>query len=114
MATIEQLDDLYRFAKDLPDEELSQLSIDEVYDLWRTGTVLDEDVTAIQEALDAYDRGERGRPAEEFLAEVRTEREMGLRRCHLYTSPPLSPESPGFRLACDLRHPLKWCWNLPS
>jgi len=78
MATIDQINDLYRFAKDLTEVELAQLSIDEVYDRWRSGVVLDEDVEAIQEALDAYNQGERGEPAEAFLARAREERRSGV------------------------------------
>lgn len=78
MATIDQINDLYQFAKELPEVELAQLSIDEVYDRWRSGVVLDEDIEAIQEALDAYSQGERGEPAEAFLARVRAERRSGV------------------------------------
>jgi hypothetical protein len=78
MATIDQINDLYRFAKELPEIELSQLSIDEVYDRWRSGVVLDEDVEAIQGALDAYQQGERGEPADDYLARVRAERRSGV------------------------------------
>jgi hypothetical protein len=78
MATIDQINDLYKFAKDLSEAELAQLSIDEVYDRWRSGVVLDEDVEDIQEALNAYKQGERGEPAEAFLARVRAERRSGI------------------------------------
>lgn len=78
MATIDQINDLYQFAKELPEVELAQLSIDEVYDRWRSGVVLGEDVGAIQEALDAYKQGERGEPAAAFLARERLERRSGV------------------------------------
>lgn len=74
MATIDQFDDLYRFAKAIPPQEFTKLSVDEIYDRWREDKVFDEDTHAIQEALDSYDRGERGRPVEEFLADFRQKR----------------------------------------
>lgn len=73
MATIEQIDDLYRFAIELPPAERDALTVDEIYGRWRS--LHEEDVKAIQIALDSYNRGERGRPVEKFLAEFRAERE---------------------------------------
>ncbi|MEQ8849232.1 hypothetical protein [Botrimarina sp.] len=77
MATIEQLDDLYRFAIELPAHERDALSIDELYEQWRSTFALDEDVDAIQEALDAVDRGAPAEPAEEFLSRERAARSSG-------------------------------------
>lgn len=77
MATIEQIDDLYRFAKGMPADEREALSVDELYDRWRTQAVFDEDVRAIQDSLDDYNRGERGEPIDQFLSRVRAERTAG-------------------------------------
>jgi len=78
MAHLDQIDDLRRFAEALPTEELEGISLDEVYDRWRAGRRAGDDELAIQDALDSFDRGERGRPVEEFLAEYRQRRaELG-------------------------------------
>lgn len=72
MATIEQIDDLYRFAIELPAAERDSLTVDEIYRRWRSQH--DDDVRAIQVALDKYNGGDRGRPVEEFLTEFREKR----------------------------------------
>lgn len=69
MAVIDQLGDLMDFAKGLPSQDLGSLSLEEVINRWRLAR--SEDVVAIQESLNDYDRGERGQPVEEFLAEFR-------------------------------------------
>jgi hypothetical protein len=66
MATIEQIRDFSRFAEQLPAEEREGLSMDELYNRWRAEVLQQEDVEAIRESLEDYERGERGRPAAEI------------------------------------------------
>lgn len=73
MSTAEQIDDLYRFAKALPQEELDALSIDEVYDRWRGDALREEDIEAIRESYADFQNGERGVPAKESMAQLRNE-----------------------------------------
>lgn len=76
MTTLEEIDELHRFASDLPEEVLLRFSIEQILSIWKNKLDIVE-VLAIQEALDDYDRGKRGQPVDEFLAEVRTKRQLG-------------------------------------
>jgi hypothetical protein len=74
MSTQEQIDSFHRFAT----ERIrggSDLSMDELYDLWRlehpTPDELDENVRAVQAALDDFENGDRGMPLEEAIREIR-------------------------------------------
>lgn len=68
MTTLEEIDDLHRFASELPEEALLKFSLEQIFNIWKHKLDIVE-VLAIQEALDSYDQGNRGRPMEEFLAE---------------------------------------------
>ena len=74
MATQEQVDSFHRFAS----ERLrggSELSVDELYDLWRiedpSPAELDENVRAVQAAIDDFQNGDRGVLLEEAVREMR-------------------------------------------
>lgn len=81
MATSEQINDFTAFAKTLSRQEGGEsLSINDIYERWWEQQHADEDLAAIQEAATAYENGERGRPAEEVLADFRRERSVGKKR----------------------------------
>lgn len=73
MATIEQFAELTLYVATLPEEERKTLSVDEIYDRWRAESSQQEDIEAIREAITDYENGDRGRPAEEVMAELRSE-----------------------------------------
>lgn len=70
MATLEQFADLANFAANLPEAERTALSVDEIYDRWRAERDFHVEVEALREALEDYQRGERGRPADEVIADL--------------------------------------------
>lgn len=63
----EQINDFSAFAKRLA-EQGEEISVRDALELWESR---DEDVQAIQEAINSYEAGERGRPAHEVMAELR-------------------------------------------
>ncbi|MEM9185418.1 MAG: hypothetical protein AAGB00_02855 [Planctomycetota bacterium] len=71
MSTADQIDDFAAFAHQAVAAGHEQLSIDELYDRWREQRTRDEDLAAIKAALASYDAGERSRPADEVIAELR-------------------------------------------
>lgn len=74
MTTSEQLQHFTTFALALTKQEGEHLALDEIFQRWWEENHRDEDLVAIQEAVDSFETGERGRPAKEFLAEQRTAR----------------------------------------
>lgn len=74
MSMQEQIDSFHRFASERI-RAGSQLTMDELYDLWRlehaTPTELDENVRAVQAALDDWKNGDRGVPLEDAIREIR-------------------------------------------
>jgi len=77
MATSEQIDAFSRFAKLLSEQQGDELPLDAIFDRWHEEAHRDEDLLRIQASMRDYERGERGQPAEEVLAEFRAEREVG-------------------------------------
>jgi len=77
MATIEQIDQFTRFAKQLVEKEGAELPLDAIFDRWHEETFRDEDLLRIQASVNDYDQGERGQPAKEVLAEFRADRVAG-------------------------------------
>ena len=77
MATQEQIDSFYRFATDRLTDGGSEKSIDELYDQWRYENLgpeeLDENVAAVQAAIDDMNSGDTGRDAGEVERELRVE-----------------------------------------
>ncbi len=73
MATAEQIQDLSRFIDTLPEQDRQALSMDEIYDRWRSLAIRHEDLLAVKASLWDFDQGERGRPLEDFLAEFDAE-----------------------------------------
>lgn len=74
MTASEQINAFNEFAKTVIAQEGEQLSLEEIQDRWWEKQHQDEDLAAIQVAVDSYEAGERGRPADEFLAERRAAR----------------------------------------
>lgn len=74
MSTQQQIDSFHRFATERI-RSGSDLTIDELYDLWRlehlTSDELDENVRAVKAALDDFENGDRGVPLEEAIREIR-------------------------------------------
>ena len=74
MSTQQQIDSFYRFATERI-RRCSNLTMDELYDLWRleqpTPDELDQNVRAVQAALDDLENGDRGVPLEEAIREIR-------------------------------------------
>ena len=77
MATIEPIDEFTRFAKQLVEKEGTELPLDAIFDRWQEEAFRDEDLLRIQASVNDYDKGERGQPANEVLAEFRAERGAG-------------------------------------
>jgi len=77
MATIEQIDEFTRFAKQLVEKEGSELPLNAIFDRWHEEAFRDEDLLRIQSSVNDYEKGERGQPANEVLAEFRAERGTG-------------------------------------
>jgi hypothetical protein len=79
MSTQQQIDSFHRFATERI-RRGSDLTIDELYDLWRlehpTSQELDENVRAVQAALDDFESGDRGVPLEEAIREIRKEHHL--------------------------------------
>jgi hypothetical protein len=75
MATVEQLQDLSHYIETLPQSERELLSVDEIYARWREQAFRDEDFQAVKEAVDSFKNGNRGRPFNEFIAEIKAKRQ---------------------------------------
>jgi hypothetical protein len=75
--TEQQLQSFTEFAKALLDTGHPQLSLNELFDLWRIENPSDaeyaEDLAAIAGAIDDFRRGDRGRPARELSRELRSQ-----------------------------------------
>jgi len=69
MASIKQIDEFTRFAKQLVEKEGIELPLDAIFDRWHEEAFRDEDLLRIQVSVNDYENGNRGRPVEEFLAE---------------------------------------------
>lgn len=74
MTTSEQIQQFTNFALALTKAEGEHLALDEIFERWWVERHRDDDLAAIQQAVDSYKAGERGRPAEDFLAEQRAAR----------------------------------------
>jgi len=75
MTASQQIDAFTEFARAIVAQEGEDISLDRIQDLWWEERHRDEDLAAIQAAVDSYKAGERGRPVDEFLAERRAARE---------------------------------------
>lgn len=73
MTTIDQIDDFAQFAKRLLAGG-HNLTIDDLYDQWRRQALKDTDRLAVQASLRDVEKGERGQPVEEFLADFESQR----------------------------------------
>lgn len=71
MEMLPQLAEFNRFAVSLTASEGSDLSIEQIYDRWWAAKHRDEDLAAVQAAVVDFDKGDRGLPAREILAELR-------------------------------------------
>jgi hypothetical protein len=71
MATTELIESFTRYAKEKVDREGNDLSIDDLFDEWRTQYPLADDLLAIKASLRVMENGETGRPFDEFSAEFR-------------------------------------------
>lgn len=76
MATLEEIDSFTSFAVEQLHNGGAQLSLDELYGLWRsqhpTTEELSASVEAVKAALTDMESGDRGVPADEHLAMLRT------------------------------------------
>jgi len=68
MATSEQIDLFSSFAKQLSEQEGTELPLDAIFDRWHLEANKDQDLLAIQASDNDYNRGERGRPVAESTA----------------------------------------------
>ena len=75
MSVKEQIESFYRFANEQIEADDFDKSSDDLYHEWRsihqTSAEFRENVAAIQEALDGMRNGDKGRPAEALVAELR-------------------------------------------
>lgn len=74
MATKERLDNFYDFASQQVENGGVELSLDELYLVWRTrnptATELAESVAAVKAAFADHEAGDAGRPAREALRDA--------------------------------------------
>lgn len=77
MATQEQIDSFHRFATEQLRNGGRERTVDELYDQWRfenqSPEEFEENVAAIQGAIDDMNAGDTGRDADEVIAEVRSQ-----------------------------------------
>jgi uncharacterized protein with von Willebrand factor type A (vWA) domain len=75
MASQEQIDSFHRFATEQLANGGREKTVDELYDQWRfenqTAEEFEENVAAIQGAIDDMNNGDSGRDADEVIAEIR-------------------------------------------
>jgi hypothetical protein len=75
MATQEQIDNFHRFATEQLENGGRDKSVDELYDQWRfesrSPEEFEENVAAIQGAIDDMNNGDAGRDFDEVIGEVR-------------------------------------------
>lgn len=80
MATQEQIDSFHQFATEQIQNGGRGKSVDELYDQWRLENLspeeLQENVAAIQGAIDDMKNGDTGRDVDEVIAEVRSKYEL--------------------------------------
>ena len=80
MATQQQIDSFHQFATEQIQNGCREKSVDELYDQWRLESLsseeLEENVVAIQGAIDDMKNGDRGRDVDEVIAEVRSKYEL--------------------------------------
>lgn len=73
MATKQQIDSFYQFALEQIDDGAVELSIDDLYELWRianpTDSEREETVAAVKAAYADFEAGDRGQPARQALRE---------------------------------------------
>ncbi len=69
MAISEQIANFTAFARLLAEQKGDNISLDDAYQEWKE--IDPDEVALLQQRLDSYDAGERGRPAEETMAELR-------------------------------------------
>ena len=76
MTVKEQIDSFHRFAMQQVEDGQADWSLDALYDQWRmenpSPAETEENIAAIQAAIDDMNRGDRGRAANEVIAEVRS------------------------------------------
>jgi hypothetical protein len=75
LATQEQIDNFHRFATEQLENGGRDKSVDELYDQWRfesrSPEEFEENVAAIQGAIDDMNNGDTGRDFDEVIGEVR-------------------------------------------
>jgi len=80
MATQEQIDSFHRFATDQIANGGCEKTVDELYDQWRFENrsleEFEENVSAIQAAINDMHHGDVGRNADEVINELRDELEL--------------------------------------
>lgn len=74
MTASQQIDAFNQFARSIIATEGEEITLEELQDRWWQELHRDEDTAAIQEAVDSYEKGESGRPVDEFLTERRAAR----------------------------------------
>lgn len=75
ITTEQMLDQFREFALGRLSNGGKELSLDELYDEWRTQNPTDQEIEldrrAVASSLRDFDRGERGQPASQFVAEFK-------------------------------------------
>lgn len=70
MTTLQQIDDFANFARQLAEAEGEHVPMDDLYDRWREQAYRDEDRAAVLASIRDFENGDRGRPVQEFLADL--------------------------------------------
>ncbi len=75
--TVQELESFTQFVRMRLSSKGSELSLDELFDLWRIENPSDsedaDDLAAIAGAIDDFRNGDRGRPAGELTSKLRSE-----------------------------------------
>lgn len=75
MATIHQdIESFHQFASEFVRRMESGVTIDDLYEQWRTGRFGDEDLKAVKASLMDLENGKKGLPLEEFKKEFEQRR----------------------------------------
>jgi|GEM_PF-6896124 len=75
----QQLSDFNTFAAERLTSSLPPASLDDVIDEWYSLRTVEADLLAIEQSLEDFQRGERGRPVNDVLTELR-DRELQRRQ----------------------------------
>ncbi len=69
MSITQEIDLFASFAKQIAEQQGQELTLDDAYQQWRA--IDQTEIEVLRQRLESYDAGERGRPANEVMDELR-------------------------------------------